>query len=274
MTSWQVLPLRLARLLQAANKTTILASRKGDAPAPFTAVKFDWHDPATFENPFTADPKIESIYLVSPAGSADPFGAMKPFIDLAVQKGVKRFVLLSASSLDAGGPATGKVHEYLIKLGVDYFVIRPTWFHENFVTMHLLSIKEKGTIVTASQDGKIGFISADDIADLAFDALTRAESYNTDKILLGPELLSYDDVAKTFSDVLGRTITHTRVSADEIKKRYVSVGVPEDLAGVLSFLETLNASGVEEKNFANPNKVAGKRTLRSFIEANKDAWKA
>lgn len=120
--------IRLARLLQAANKRTILASRKGDAPAPFTAVKFDWHDPATFENPFAVDPKIESVYLISPAGAADVFAPMKPFIDLAVQKGVKRFVLLSASSIEPGGQATGKVHEYLVKLGVDYFVIRPTWF--------------------------------------------------------------------------------------------------------------------------------------------------
>ncbi len=65
---------------------------------------------------------------------------------------------------------------------------------DNFVTAHVQSIKEKGTIVSASEDGKIGFISADDIAQLAFDALTVAESYNTDKILLGPELLSYDEV--------------------------------------------------------------------------------
>ncbi|KAF9041896.1 hypothetical protein BDZ89DRAFT_1034716 [Hymenopellis radicata] len=40
------------------------------------------------------------------------------------------------------------------------------------------SIREEGSILSASDDGKIGFISADDIADdhVAFDALTRTES--------------------------------------------------------------------------------------------------
>ncbi len=158
--------------------------------------------------------------------------------------------------------------------------------------MHIQNIKDKHTIITSSQDGKIGFISADDIADLAFDALTRAESYNTDKILVGPELLSYNDVcfprlflalllmpcflqvAKTFSEVLGITITHTRVSTDELQKMYIGRGVSEDRAALVCHLETLNAKGVEEQIFVHAKKVAGRRTLKSFVEANKDAWKA
>ncbi len=131
--------MRLARLLQAANKRVILASRKGAVPEPFSGVKFDWHDPATFPNPFAVDPTIESVYLVSPPGDPDVLGPMKPFIDLAVQKGVKRFVLLSVSTIEAGGPAMGKVHEYLISLGVEYFVIRPSWFFGMFQSLMLTS---------------------------------------------------------------------------------------------------------------------------------------
>ncbi len=40
----------------------------------------------------------------------------------------------------------------------------------------------------------MGFISADDIADVAVCALTDEKSHNTDHIITGPELLSYDDV--------------------------------------------------------------------------------
>lgn len=120
--------IRIARLLQNTNMRFILTSRQGIVPEPFTGVKFDWYDPATFENPFAIESNIESVYLVPPLGSPDVIKAMKPFIDLAVEKGVKRFVLLSISTLDAGSPYMGKVHEYLISLGVDYFVIRPSWF--------------------------------------------------------------------------------------------------------------------------------------------------
>jgi festuclavine dehydrogenase len=53
---------------------------------------------------------------------------MKAFIDFARQKGIKRFVPLSASVFKAGGSAMGQVHQYLIDLEVDYTVLRPGWF--------------------------------------------------------------------------------------------------------------------------------------------------
>ncbi|KAK0431297.1 hypothetical protein EV421DRAFT_1854495 [Armillaria borealis] len=264
--------IRIARLLQDANQPVLLTSRKGVVPEPFKGVKFDWYDPSTFENAFTADPNIDRIYLVTPAGSLEALPPMKPFIDLAVQKGVKRFVLLSASGLESGHPAMGKVHEYLLSLKVDYAVIRPSWFFENFLTLHLSNIKEQNTILSASADGKIGFISADDIADLAVSTLTDEKSHNTDHILTGPELLSYDDVAAIFTEVLGRKITHTRITIEELKKRYLAFGLPEDYAEMLSSLDDLNAKGVEEKIFVAAKKVTGKRTLKSFVEANKDSF--
>ncbi|KAK0457596.1 uncharacterized protein EV420DRAFT_1629870 [Desarmillaria tabescens] len=263
---------RIARLLQDANQPVLLTSRKGIVPAPFKGVKFDWYDPSTFEGVFAADPNIDRIYLISPAASLDVFTPMKPFIDLAVQKGVKRFVLLSASTIEAGYLGMGKVHEYLISLKVDYAVIRPSWFYENFLTLHIGSIKGQNTIVSACGDGKIGFISADDIADLAVSALTDKKSHNTDHVLVGPQLLSYDDAAAIFTEVLGRKITHTRITVEELKTKYLSFGLPEDYATMLSSLEGEIAKGVEERIFVDPKKVAGKRTLRSFVEANKDSF--
>jgi uncharacterized protein YbjT (DUF2867 family) len=53
---------------------------------------------------------------------------MKAFIDFAIAKDVKRFVLVSAYSAPVGGPMMGKVHEYLIHIGVEYAVLRPPWF--------------------------------------------------------------------------------------------------------------------------------------------------
>ncbi|KAF9012906.1 hypothetical protein BDZ89DRAFT_474626 [Hymenopellis radicata] len=125
-------------------------------------VTFNWHDPATFENAFTVDSHIESIYLLSPPPSADILGSMKRFIDLTRQKSIKRFVFLSSSGMEAGGPAMGKVHKYLIKF-INYCRCRfLSWFLGNFITMcwHRERITHKGTIVTGAGDGKM---EADDI---------------------------------------------------------------------------------------------------------------
>jgi festuclavine dehydrogenase len=60
---------------------------------------------------------------------------------------------------------------------------------------HLYSIRDADNIVTATGEGKLPFVSADDVASVAFRALTDEKSHNTDHLLLGPELLSYDDVS-------------------------------------------------------------------------------
>lgn len=53
-----------------------------------------------------------------------------------------------------------------------------------------------------------------------------------------------------------------------------SSGLPEDYAGVLAYSESLIAKGEEERIFAisPPKKRTGKRTLREFVEQNKDVW--
>lgn len=120
----------LAHLLHQANHKILLTSRSGTVPQPFHGVRFDWFDADTYNNPFEAagtDP-IDHIYLVAPPGVFDCLPLVKAFIDLAISKSVKRFVLLSAALLGSGDPATGKVHEYLAGLGVDYCVLRPSWF--------------------------------------------------------------------------------------------------------------------------------------------------
>lgn len=66
---------------------------------------------------------------------------------------------------------------------------------ENFLEDGLVFlIMEQGIVYTATGNGKAPFVSADDIAAVAYRALTDERSHNTDYLILGPELLSYDDV--------------------------------------------------------------------------------
>ena len=60
------------------------------------------------------------------------------------------------------------------------------------------TISTLGKIFTACGDGRIPFISADDIAEVAFRALTDETSHDCDHQILGPELLTYDDVCSRF----------------------------------------------------------------------------
>jgi len=262
---------KLAQLLHAANQSVLITSRSGVAPEPFKAVKFDWYDDKTFGNPFKADLNIDKIYLVVPS-VVDPLVLVKPFIDLALSKGVKRIVFCSATSFEKGGPGFGKVHEYLIDVGVDYVVLRPTWFIENFGGAFLGGILKYGKIFTPARDGRVPFISADDIAKAAFDALVAKESPNTDYYVLGPKLYTHDEVAALLSEVVGRKITHERVTEEESIAGFTGVGLSPDHAKTLTLLLIEVGNGTEEAIFTSPKAIIGKVNLRDYFEANKKIW--
>jgi len=67
---------------------------------------------------------------------------------------------------------------------------------ENFGTDFRDSIRDNDEIVSATRDGRIPFISSEDIAQAAFEALMAEKSPNRDYYVLGPELYSYDEVCK------------------------------------------------------------------------------
>lgn len=118
---------RLAKLLHSDNHPVLIATRTGKASEPFQAVSFDFTDPTTHRNPFEVDPNIDRIFLIIP----DIFDTMpfyKPFINLAISKGVKRFVLVTSTQAKPGDPSQGVIHQYLLDTGVDFTVLRPTWF--------------------------------------------------------------------------------------------------------------------------------------------------
>ena len=126
---------RIAPLLSSANYSVLQASRSGTASAPSptcTGVKFDWFDESTYENPFLSSP-ISAAFLVAPP-VLDALPLVKKFIELAREKGVNRFVLLSASILEVGdGPAMGDISKYIVNAGVEYAILRPTWFMGMFL---------------------------------------------------------------------------------------------------------------------------------------------
>ncbi|KAF9004803.1 hypothetical protein BDQ17DRAFT_1399589 [Cyathus striatus] len=267
--------LKLARLLRAANIPLLITSRAGTAPESLPAVKFNWNDLSTFSAPFEKDPNIDKVYLVGPI-ELDMLPTMKPFIDLAIRKGVKKWVLLGAAQSGKGGPMIGTVHQYLHDKGVVYTVLRPSWFHENFSFRSIESIKKRDEIVTAAEDGRIPFISAQDIAQAAFEAFTTDDYNYAEPFIFGPELLTYDDAAGLFSEVLGRKITHRRIPVEELIALCQSVGIPDDYSVVLAGMEKQLANGVEEKAFLAEGgktiKYVGKAKLRDYIEKNKDIW--
>ncbi|SPQ18620.1 53ae4f9d-9824-43cc-928d-456817f70a57 [Thermothielavioides terrestris] len=304
---------RLASSPEARQYVILAASRNGDRlnnnnnnPSRVRHVHFDWHNPGTWTNPFIyatttnsssrntaanplssspsapllaaaaaaagaaaaaaaaepaeeepAPPAIRAAYLIAPPGALDADRRLADFIDLARARGVRRFVLQSASALEPGGrPWAART--------------------QNFATQpaHVRAIRDESKIYSATGDGKIPWVSADDIAAVAVRALTNPTPPNTDYLVLGPELLSYGEIADILTEVLGRKIVHVDLAPAELEERYQGFGVPGDYSKMLTAMDTSIKFGAENRTNDVILAVTGSapRRFRDFAESAKGVW--
>ncbi|ESK89559.1 ergot alkaloid biosynthetic protein a [Moniliophthora roreri MCA 2997] len=284
------------QLLSTTNATLILTSRKGASGIPSSvvecasqnsasdrlkAVLFDWGNSKTWGNPFTVTETVDAMYLIHPVYSTvvqDP----NSVLNQAVKRGIRRVVLMSATVCEKGGYATGKTHKYLEELRdqgklKEFSVVRPSWFYTNLTAGYDSYIRDQDMLVSAAEDGKLGWVGPEDIADAVYDALVvPGEELCEDYIITGPELLSYDDVTTLLTETLSRKITHRRISASDFGS--------SDYSKMMGDLDRQIAGGLEERIFALKDvapkngkgglkRWVGTRPLKEYIEANKECWK-
>jgi len=236
------------------------------------ARRFDWTDRATWDNALKS---VSAIYLVAPPIAGDPAPMMIDFIQRARERGITWFVLLSSSLLPAGGPAMGTVHLWLQENVAEWAVLRPSWFMQNFSEgQHLATIRDEDSIYSATEDGRVPFVSADDIAASAVAALTCTSSFNTDFVLTSDRAITYDEIAERISRAIGRTISHRRLSAEALAERHRVRGMGQIFAQTLAAMDAAIAAGAEDRVTGCVEYLAGRSpiTFDAFVEANMALW--
>jgi ergot alkaloid biosynthesis protein len=258
---------RVASRLAAAGYEAVIASRSAH-----DGVMFDWADRATYAE---AARNIDAAYLVAPSGEFDLVAAMRPFIDTLIAQGAGRLVLLSAASLDRGGPMMGAVHDYLAIHAPRWTVLRPSWFMQNFSEQqHRHTILAEDTVYSAAGDGRVGWIDADDIAAVAAAVLVDAHRANADLILTGPEALSYDALAATIGATIGRKITHRRLTVGSLAGRFEAAGMPTAYAATLAGMDGAIEAGVGDFVTRTVTDITGRAatSFAQFALQSKAAW--
>lgn len=252
--------------LTAAGHRVKAASRQGTSVHGAEPVRFDWYDCATHASAIAG---VDRVYLIPPLGDPDPAAIMLSFLRRAAAAGVQRAVLLSSSAIPEGGPAVGAVHRALPGLFEHWAVLRPSWFMQNFTGTHAhaRSIREDGVIRTATDNGRIGFIDAEDIAAVAVRCLTDAQAPNTDLVLTGPEALSHDDIARIMTEVTGRPVVHRRLTYEQMRDR-LTAELPEEFAALLADMDRAIAAGAEDRVTDTVQHLTGRppRTFRALLE--------
>ncbi|NOK20191.1 NmrA family NAD(P)-binding protein [Corallococcus carmarthensis] len=266
----------IAEGLTAEGFTVRTATRDTRPPvAAAEHVRFDWADPSTHG---AALEGVDRMYVLAPGLVEDPSTLMIPVLERALARGVRRVVLLSASAVPEGGPGLGQVHHFLRAHAPEWSVLQPSWFMQNFTNPghhHDAGLRRDGTLVTATGQGRVGFVDAGDIAAVGVRALADDVSHDTGHVITGPQALSYDDVAAILSRVSGRPIRHVHATPEEAQRHLQASGMPETYARLLTMLDGLIRDGAEDRVTDTVLRVTGRapRDFESFARAHTNVWR-
>ncbi|HWC78367.1 MAG TPA: NAD(P)H-binding protein [Pseudonocardiaceae bacterium] len=252
---------RVAAGLMEAAATVRAATRTPRTPGQ---VRFDWTEPAGHT---AALQGVDAVFLVAPIGEADPVPLVEPFLAEALRLGVRRVVLLGSSAVPEGGPALGELHALVHNMIPEWTVLRPSWFMQNFTGAHPVAQGVRaGEIVTATGDGRVGFVDADDIATVAVRALTDPTPHNTEHLITGPEALNYADAAAIITEITHRPVRHRAVDPTELVARLS--GIPMEFAEILAALDASIAAGAEDRVTDTVPRLTGSpaRSFRAFAD--------
>ena len=215
---------------------------------------------------------ISAVYLASPGDwPAEP---EENLIAAAKAAGVKKIVKLSAINVEKhDGSALRAVEKKLEKSGLDYSILRPNWFFQNFTTSMAGAVKS-GTLAEPAGEQGTAFIDARDIAEVAALALTSDRLSQQAVTLTGPKVLTRAEVAKILGAAAGHEVNYLAVTDAQFREA-VKPFMPQSYIEVLSWLYAEQRKGVNAFTTGAVQELLGRppRSLEEFAKENAAAWK-
>ncbi|HWT61853.1 MAG TPA: NAD(P)H-binding protein [Ochrobactrum sp.] len=224
-----------------------------------TEIVFDWNNQATWAEALEG---ITSAYVTYQPDLAWPgaVDAIRAFLSTAKTAGVSHVVLLSGRGEEEAEAA----ERVLQTSGLDWTVLRASWFMQNFSENYMRDELLAGSLTLPVDNTKEPFIDADDIADVAVAALTEPGHRNRLYELTGSELFSFSDAVSQIAEATGRELSFYPVSFAQYEVLLREQMIPDDLIALLRYLFTelfdgsnaTVAHGVEEALGRKPRRFA------------------
>lgn len=260
----------LKRLQAFGIRTRATTSKKGNLKDGQVHV-----DLVTGEGIKEAFEGVDRAFLLSPPGYANQHALLSPLIQEAKRRGLKKVVLMTAMGVDANEASPFRKAELeLERSGLNYNIIRPNWFMQNFNTFWIQGINAQNKIPLPAGRAKTSFIDARDISAVAANLLVSAELNNQAFNLTGPEALDHDQVAAEISQVTNRKIEYVEIQPSELKKGLLAAGLPEEYAELLLMLFGFLREGYNATVTSDVQKIVGRSPLsfKQYTNDFKKSW--
>ncbi|MEC3994231.1 NmrA family NAD(P)-binding protein [Actinacidiphila sp. DG2A-62] len=231
-----------------------------------------------FDRPETLDAAlrgIDTVVLISPAVPAQEIAV----VDSAVRQGVRHIVKITNHKATPDSPVDrrrdhARVEAHLRASGLAYTLLAPNLLMQNLL-FAAPSIRRTRSFTMSAGDGRFGMVDAHDVAASAA-AVAAAPSPHAGRgyLLTGPELISYADVARELTRVLGHPVAYRRLSPADHRAAMIEEGVPEPVATSNAQVFDLIAHGDAAWLSADVEALTAEppRPLAAFLTAHASAF--
>ena len=218
-------------------------------------------DAATAEAAFAGADAV--FWLVPPQPKAQ--SVLAAYLDFTLAacealRGVGRVVGVSALGwgtrlVDRAGLVTASVamDRVIAATGVPYRALTMPSFMDNLLRQAKV-IREQGLFFgPIDGDRKLPTCATRDIAAAAVDWLTDASWTGFDRVpVLGPEDLSFNEMAQILSDVLGRPVQFRQTTLDQVKGQMTANGMGEAMAQGYVDMMAAKSAGMDNAEARTP----------------------
>jgi uncharacterized protein YbjT (DUF2867 family) len=230
--------------------------------------KFHWEDPTTYA---LALEGMDKAYIVFYPDLAVPTAkkAISDFTETALQKGLEKVVLLSGK----GEKNAEECEEIVACSGLNYTIVRASWFNQNFSESLFLPSILAGHVALPMPEAQIPFVDVADIAEVAIKALTD-DSFNGQTLTVtGPRKLTFEQAVQTIAQATNREIKYEAVSLDDFTDSLKQMGLPNDVIWLFGYLfEEVVGNPNNQEVFEDVEKVLGRKAI-DFAEYVEKATK-
>jgi uncharacterized protein YbjT (DUF2867 family) len=230
---------------------------------------------ATGENVHAAFDGIDRAFFISPPGFADQYKILSPLIQEAKRRGLKKVVLMTAMGANAVETTPFRRAEIeLEKSGLNYNIIRPNWFLQNFSTFWAEGIKTNNLIALPAGQAKVSFIDARDVSEVAANLLIDDRRNNKDFDLTGPIGVDHLEVAESIGNAMGRRIDYKDIPSDVLKSKLVGAGFPVDYVDFMMSIFGFLREGYNARTTSHVAEILGRNplSLSDYVTSTKNAW--
>ena len=192
---------------------------------------FDWDDPMTYAPALKGMDRAYIVYYPDLAvpGAKD---AIQKLTEVALKEGLEKVVLLSGK----GEKEAQACEEIVANSGLNYTLVRASWFNQNFSEGAFLDFILAGQVALPMPEAEIPFVDANDIADVVTKVLVD-DSYNGQTITVtGPLKITFQEAVNTMAEAIGKPLQYIPITIEEFANGMKAAGLPDSYIWLFSYL--------------------------------------